>query len=274
MAYCCSQYGYCGTSDVYCGAGCLSAFGKCNSASSATSAASTSQTATPTGNDHGSPNAAATVPAALAFYTASPSSGGPGYASHATYNCYTGGAQNFPAPSSWVSYNTLWAFQVNNALKPIGDSDAEITAISNAIVSVAQTAMVDARVILAVVITESTGNVRVGCTNNGVENCGLMQSYDPVAKAYDPNNMQASITQMVRDGTQGTINGPGIVQDLNDPSTNGNLWAALRTYNSGSYNPNDISDARGATASYVSDIANYLQGWQGYGSANRDGCAW
>lgn len=47
----------------------------------------------------------------------------------------------------------------------------------------------------------------------------------------------------------------------------GNKWSgesiypALREYTSGSVNPNNLSDGRGATASYVSDIANRLQGW-------------
>lgn len=38
------------------------------------------------------------------------------------------------------------------------------------------------------------------------------------------------------------------------------IYQALRIYNSGSLNPNDLSDGRGATPSYVSDIANRLQG--------------
>lgn len=38
------------------------------------------------------------------------------------------------------------------------------------------------------------------------------------------------------------------------------IYKALRAYNSGSVNTNDLSDGRGATASYVSDIANRLLG--------------
>jgi len=38
------------------------------------------------------------------------------------------------------------------------------------------------------------------------------------------------------------------------------IYEALRIYNSGSVNKNNLSDGRGATASYVSDIANRLQG--------------
>ena len=212
-----------------------------------------------------------TAPAALAFYTSDPSSGAAGYPSHAAYTCYVGPATNFPPPSKWQSFTTLWNFQVTNALQPIGDSAAEIAALHDAIVAVAQTARIDARVILAVVLVESTGNVRVGCTDNGVRNCGLMQSHDPLVGAYDPANMQASITQMIRDGSQGTSHGAGLVQLLNaDPD----VWRALRAYNSGSVNGADLSDGKGATAPYVSDVANYLQGWQGYGDNVRTSCAW
>ena len=38
------------------------------------------------------------------------------------------------------------------------------------------------------------------------------------------------------------------------------IYTALRLYNSGSVNEDDLSDGMGATDSYVSDIANRLQG--------------
>ena len=56
--------------------------------------------------------------------------------------------------------------------------------------------------------------------------------------------------------------------------TGGILWQALRSYNSGKFNATDLSNGMGATPPYVSDIANYLQGWQGWGSPNRDKCVW
>jgi hypothetical protein len=36
---------------------------------------------------------------------------------------------------------------------------------------------------------------------------------------------------------------------------------ALREYNSGSVTPNNLSDGRGVTNSYVSDVYNRMQGW-------------
>ena len=110
---------------------------------------------------------------------------------------------------------------------------------------------------------QSTGNVYVGCTNNEVENCGLMQAYAG-SVSFDPSNAQSSITQMVVDGTQGTSQGPGLVQWLNDRdyvgyNTGGNPYESARGYNSGSIDFNDLSDGLGATPAYVSDIANRLQ---------------
>ena len=64
---------------------------------------------------------------------------------------------------------------------------------------------------------------------------------------------------MVQDGTQGTASGNGLVQNLN---IYGNAYSAARGYNSG-YIPKsgNLSEAAGATACYVSDIANRLTGW-------------
>ncbi len=64
---------------------------------------------------------------------------------------------------------------------------------------------------------------------------------------------------MVKDGTQGTADGDGLTQGIN---ASGDIYSAARIYNSGSIAPNgDLSDGNGATACYVSDIANRLTGW-------------
>lgn len=39
------------------------------------------------------------------------------------------------------------------------------------------------------------------------------------------------------------------------------IWPALRAYNSGTANLDDLSDPKGATGSYVSDLANRVTGW-------------
>ncbi|MCJ1387944.1 hypothetical protein MMC18_000787 [Xylographa bjoerkii] len=209
-----------------------------------------------------------TNPTGLSFYDPKFSDGTAGYSTPNTYNCYSGPAANFPPMSTWMNFNAMFNRNQQYSLVVVGDTGPEQGAIYNAIVSVSQQAKVDARVILAVIIQESTGNVRVGCTNNGVENCGLMQSFNPPDPTYNPNNMQASITQMVVDGTQGTPAGSGLVQLFNNAGlqTGGNLWDVLRGYNSGSIDFSNLSDPKGATASYVSDVANRLLGWNGYGN--------
>lgn len=101
-------------------------------------------------------------------------------------------------------------------------------------------------------------------TYNGVNNCGLMQAYN--SSSYDPQHYVQSIRLMIQDGTQGTKYGPGLVQLFNNAQlTGGNVYATLRAYNSGKVNNTNLSDGQGATPSYVSNMANYLQGWNGYG---------
>ena len=98
-----------------------------------------------------------------------------------------------------------------------------------------------------------------------------MQSYN--GTSFDATNSATSIHKMIQDGTQGTIYGPGLVQLLNDQTrTGGDLWTALRLYNSGSADPSNLSDGRGATDAYVSNIGNFLQGWQGFGSPGPADC--
>lgn len=86
----------------------------------------------------------------------------------------------------------------------------------------------------------------------------------PGSVTYDPSNIEGSITRMVQDGTQGTKgSGPmyhGLVQWIN---LYGNLYKALRAYNSGSVDNTNLGNAFDATPGYVSDLANRLLGWNG-----------
>lgn len=240
-------------------------------------------TALPTLSPRNGPTATVTDPVALTYYQPDLTRGTPGYSVPNTYQCFSGPSSTFVQKipfRNWMSFDAMFARNKQYSLLPVGDTPAEATAIHDAIVAVAQKSKVDARVILAVVIQETTGNVRAPCTNNGVQNCGLMQSYNPADTAYDPKNMQASITQMVVDGTQGTAAGPGLVQLFNGQGvkTMGSVWTVLRAYNSGCVNFKDLSDGTTATASYVSDVANRLLGWNGYGDGGgkcgflRSGC--
>ncbi|KAH8588807.1 hypothetical protein B0O99DRAFT_465374, partial [Bisporella sp. PMI_857] len=180
------------------------------------------------------------------------------------YTYYSGGAGNFPERSKWVSFNQMFTanavnMRVSCANNGWGanDSEEEIKLIRQGIDSVAQISGVDHRFILATIMQESVGCVRAPTTNNGVINPGLMQSHNGVS--FNPSDPAGSIRQMIIDGTQGTASGDGLVQGLNKY---GDVYRSARVYNSGSIaSSGDLSDANGATACYVSDIANRLTGW-------------
>ncbi|KAL8919645.1 MAG: hypothetical protein Q9208_006677 [Pyrenodesmia sp. 3 TL-2023] len=180
------------------------------------------------------------------------SNGGGGYVN------YSGPASNFPARSQWASYAFLW--KQNSALIRLNASEQETSFIHQAIERVSADSGVDVRAILCIIVQESGGNPRVGTTNNGVVNPGLMQSHNGVS--FNPADPKGSILQMVRDGTQGTQHGDGLKQLL---AKYGNYYEAFRGYNSGSVNKADLNDPVGATGNYVQKAANRLMGhsWPG-----------
>jgi hypothetical protein len=92
-------------------------------------------------------------------------------------------------------------------------------------------------------------------------NTGIMQAFD--GANFDARDEAGSILQMIRDGTSGTAKGPGLRQNLE--KWNGDIYVALRGYNSGSVNLEDLNDPMGATPDYVQKIANRLMGhtWPG-----------
>lgn len=76
---------------------------------------------------------------------------------------------------------------------------------------------------------------------------------------FSKDHASQSIQDMVQDGVQGTRTGDGLVQNLNYYY---NAYAAARGYNSGILPlSGNLSEAQGATACYVSDVANRLTGW-------------
>ncbi|KAN0096592.1 hypothetical protein V8E51_015397 [Hyaloscypha variabilis] len=170
-----------------------------------------------------------------------------------TFVNYSGPAASFPDPSQWASYASLW--QQNSSLMTYNDTASEIALIGSAITTVSQESGIDARVILCIIMQESGGNVNVGNTNNGVNNTGIMQAFNGVS--FNPSDPAGSILQMVRDGTEGTASGPGFKQAFEQY---GNYYVALRVYNSGSVDLNQLNDPLGATANYVADVANRLMG--------------
>lgn len=129
--------------------------------------------------------------------------------------------------------------------------------INSAITSVASDSGIDPRVILCVMMQESSGNVRVPNTSSweGIVNTGLMQANHGVS--FDPPNPQGSITQMIKDGVEGTASGFGLKQAY---AQYGNYYMAMRKYNSGSVDESNLNDGLGATGDYVNEVANKLMG--------------
>ncbi|KAK5996262.1 hypothetical protein PT974_03016 [Cladobotryum mycophilum] len=181
----------------------------------------------------------------------------------------------WPGQDKWGSYSQLWSANVPLMKKSCGwngwgadNSDAEINAIGNAIQQISQQTGVDNRFILAVIMQESKGCVRVPTTNNGVVNPGLMQSHNGSGSCAGKNPCPNSqITQMVKDGTAGTSAGAGLQQLIKQAaSATGNtgsrsFYGAARLYNSGSADYGNLNNGLGSTACYASDVANRLTGW-------------
>ena len=196
-----------------------------------------------------------------------------------TYNFYQGdGSTNdgWPATISWVSFGEMWAANSANMGCPSGvtqNSPEEIQDIHDAIEQVAQLSSVDHRFILAIIMQESAGCVRVQTTvspDGTVTNPGLMQDHDGSGTCNPSGGSQTTpcpdseIVQMIEDGTQGTPQGDGLVQLINQQTIVGSeaFYRAARLYNSGSIpSDGDLGGSPGATLCYASDIANRLSGW-------------
>jgi LysM repeat protein len=148
------------------------------------------------------------------------------------------------------------------------NTDDENANVKKAIQAVASSSGVDARFILAIVMQESNGCVRVQTTDNGVVNPGLMQSHDGTGSCNKDGTVQnpcpySEIHQMIVDGVEGTSEGDGLKQILAQQggSSATDYYKSARVYNSGSVASDGNLGQGGATACYVSDVANRLLGW-------------
>lgn len=170
---------------------------------------------------------------------------------------FSGPSSKFPPMTHWKSFE-----QIFNANKPemfaTGNSGEDIGRIWNAVVECAKIG-VEERVIFCIIMQESTGNVGVQTTTNadGHFTAGLMQCDGSPGFPGQHKLSQTQITSMVRAGTN---HFKANLKEFGDTDTADCIYRALRAYNSGSVNPNDLSDGRGATPSYVSDVANRLLG--------------
>lgn len=161
------------------------------------------------------------------------------------------------------------------------DSGPEVGAIYDSIQQIAKETLVDHRFILAVIMQESGGCVRVPTSNYGVRNPGLMQDHDGdgTCNSDITNQVQnpcptGTIMQMIREGSAGTSSGDGLAQCINQSGSSGAtaFYKAARIYNSGSIDSSGDLCKGIATHCYASDIANRLTGWVYAAHAcNKDG---
>jgi hypothetical protein len=91
--------------------------------------------------------------AGLDWYNSDFNTGNSGYSDPQYYYCFNGAASNFPAFSSWMNFYDMFDLNQNDQLtyEESGQIQGDIY---NAIVSVSQDSMVDARFILAIIMQE------------------------------------------------------------------------------------------------------------------------
>ncbi|KAL8727742.1 MAG: hypothetical protein Q9166_005855 [cf. Caloplaca sp. 2 TL-2023] len=218
------------------------------------------------------------------------------------YHLYTGNgsiAAGWPRKADWVSYEDMYLatsclprsfftdvsphrFSINIPLiiksctiwHVTPNTLDETMAIWKATLIISHATNTDARFILAIILQESGGCVRVPTSFYSLRNPGLMQSHNGPATCNEDASPiypcpYETIEEMIREGTAGTFEGEGIglVLALRYATVGGNVddvgryYRAARIYNSGSIDPSGDLGMGVATHCYASDIANRLRGW-------------
>ncbi|KAF2719125.1 hypothetical protein K431DRAFT_287008 [Polychaeton citri CBS 116435] len=238
-------------------------------------APTTSTYVAPTTSSYAAPSTTAAAPQPAQSYSGSDSSSSGGKGN--TYNMYSGDgsvSSGWPGQGDWVDFESMWSANlealISKSCSQFGvdeNSDEENADIKSSINSVASSAGVDPRFILAIVVQESKGCVRVPTTSWSVSNPGLMQSHSGTGTCNSGSPVSpcpsSEIQQMINDGSDGTSSGDGLKQLLAQCSEQDaqKYYKAARMYNSGSVDPSGDLGAGIATHCYSSDIANRLTGW-------------
>lgn len=300
--FCCSQWGFCGQGPAYCGtkaAWIAPQYGAPASSAAAVSAAapaysSPAESAAAPVNSAPPPESSAAASAAPAATTSALASAVPAPSASAAaqsgsgtstggfgdvYKMYSGSgnpSSGWPTMDDWMSFEDMFSANKPTIMTSCtefseqNNSEQETADLKSAILSTGTSNGVDPRFILAVVMQESKGCVRVYTTNNGVVNPGLMQSHDgsgscnsggPGGPGLVPCP-QSQILQMIQDGTLGTSQGDGLKQIMATCTGTDQAQIYYQTaavYNSGNL-PANLDDNT-ATPCYSADIANRLTGW-------------
>lgn len=199
------------------------------------------------------------------------------------YNNYRGDGTvgaGWPDMSVWGSFDELWNANLPLMQQSCGwngwgadNSADEINNIRDDISDASSSQGVDNRFVLAIMMQESKGCVRVPTTANGVTNPGLMQSHNGSGSCAGVNPCSRDqIYQMINDGVAGTASGDGLRQTLATASghyggvQSAAYYAAARLYNSGSVDYTNLGNGFSSVACYADDVANRLTGWTLAGS--------
>lgn len=187
------------------------------------------------------------------------------------YNGNGSPSAGWPSMDQWMDFESAWSASKPNIMGSCAqwsvpnNSEQETDEIKSAILSAASNYGMDSRFILAIMMQESNGCVRVHTTDNGVVNPGLFQSHDGTGSCNNGQVLNpcpdSEIKQMVDDGVGGTSAGDGLKQTFDSCSTSGSqaYYQAAVIYNSGNL-PGNLDDNT-ATPCYASDVANRLMGW-------------
>ncbi|SMY30085.1 unnamed protein product [Zymoseptoria tritici ST99CH_1A5] len=181
-----------------------------------------------------------------------------------SYSAYYGdgsAAQGWPNIDGWIDFEKM--FEINHEAMQSScanwgvpnNSEEEMTDLKAAIVTIGQRSSIDPRFILAIIMQESTGCVRVVSTMGVHPNPGLMQSHQGSGTCnsnsvvngslgFQSQGVQvpcpySSIFQMVSDGSEGTPAGDGLAQVLQEQghADVSKYYRAARIYNSGRIMP-------------------------------------
>jgi len=196
------------------------------------------------------------------------------------YKTYSGDgsvAAGWPSMEDWLDFETLFEMNKPDMLSGCStwgvpnDSEDEIASIKDAIKSVAaQAEDIDERFILAIIMQESKGCVRVVTTSWAHGNPGLMQTHEGTGSCNTPSVQtpcpDSEILQMVKDGTLGTAAGDGLEQckkkqAAGAPDEASAWYRTARQYNGGSIAASGNLEEGCCTLTYASDVANRLVGW-------------
>ena len=197
-----------------------------------------------------------------------------------SYTLYKGDGSSWPSVNNWVAnFEDMWTSNLPVIKKSCTDgiqqnSDDENSNLKKAIQSAASGSKLDPRFVLAVVMQESKGCVRVKTTKYSVENPGLLQDHEGPGTC-NPGTPKATcsqddIEQMINDGifgaqAPGKAKGDGYLQVFQQAKSKSKgdaqqYYIASRMYNSGTYVEGKL-ECGVATHCYASDVANRLTGW-------------